>query len=202
MKAALVLLAYLLVGSLTIGQAYNFHLTHNYQADKAADYLNLAGQTDNLTQIATYLNDSYTLLLPYHGNPGWPFPTPATNYDLLRANILTTEKEVVQQEQQTTLTSYAYQQNFLNIRAATNTTASQLLNANGNLGSNPYINPLGFIEFGLLVFMWLPLLYLGCVLDDRAEEKARKKRLEADKAEREALGYKTIETRYYGSTTA
>lgn len=64
--------------------------TYYWHIDQAWDLIDLANDTNNLTQVAGYLDQAAAQIVNYHGNPQWPYPTANTNFDLIRANMLST----------------------------------------------------------------------------------------------------------------
>jgi hypothetical protein len=99
--------------SLFYGWAYP---DYQYPMQKASDYLNLAGATANLTQIAGYVSNSYQLVQNFSGNPVWWYPTPDTSWGLLKADMISTISIAEHVAANSSgPDSYAYQQEVSNI---------------------------------------------------------------------------------------
>lgn len=132
-----------------LGQAVQFYQSEQYDGIQAKEWLWRARATNDLNDMAKYLIKSEEILQDYHGNPGWPYPTPDTDFDFIRTNINETIMNCYKWSGNTT-SDYAYQQAVHNLQETIVEIAEHLDNAVGQMGSNPGINPLGYVVWNLL----------------------------------------------------
>ena len=140
-------------------QMVTFHNQNVYPADQAKEWLWRARATNDLADMAKYLGKAELLLQSYRGNPIWIFPTPDTDYDLIRGNI----REVIANCEAWgggSQKDFAYQQAVHNLQETIVEIAEHLSLANGMIGANPYINPAGFFLLVCWLIAWLPIIIL------------------------------------------
>ena len=79
--------------------------------------MELAGRaTNNLVDMATNLNRSIALLVPFQGNPAWVFPTPDTDMDQIRLNLIESRDTALAVAATETIGSFGYQQAVQNLQ--------------------------------------------------------------------------------------
>lgn len=143
-----------------LGQAWSFHASTVYPADTAMEWLWRARATNDLGNMDTYLQKSLDGLQNYHGNPAMIFPTPDTNYDLIKDNINETIATAKKIANATDVGSMAHQQAVQNLQETVKEIADHLSNADSALGINIGINPLGWALMFMACFAWLPALFI------------------------------------------
>jgi len=140
-------------------QGFLFYSTVIYPADIGKEWVSRAIATNDLLDMSKYLINALQALEPYHGNPGWPFPTPDSSYDQIKINI----QEVVKNCQiwtNQTGTSFAYQQAVHNLVDTLTQIHVHLMIANMDLWMNPTFNPIGWIIDG----PWIVLIVICLIL--------------------------------------
>jgi len=146
------------VGLVCVGQGFSFYQSEQYEAVQAKEWLWRARATNDLNDMAKYLGKSEDLLQDYHGNPGWPYPTPDTDFDFIRENINESIMNCHKWSGNDT-SDYAYQQAVHNLQETIKEIAEHLDAAVGNMGSNPGMNPFGMVVWPMLVVVPLIMWY-------------------------------------------
>ncbi len=144
----------LLAFGMGIGGAFWGYYQYQYPIDKANAYVDLAAASNDLNQVLADLNQTMTLLAPYHGNPNILFPTGHTNFDLIKEQIASTILSglVVVKESPD---NYSYQQALKNIQSDLTTTIEGELN---DAGGAEWAWNFGWTEWfvwPVSIFMWL-----------------------------------------------
>ena len=120
-----------------------------YEVNQARDWLDRARATNDLKDMAKYVDESLTILLPFHGNPKWWFPTPDTDFDLIKDNM----REVIRNCEASSgiQDDFAYQQAVHNLQD----TLVQIKDHVAYASSWVFIRPWG--AFLLTGLAWVPL---------------------------------------------
>jgi hypothetical protein len=161
MKGILLAVAiYLIVIFGTIGGYLVTYQNNQYQADIGKEWLWRARATNDLDDMAAYLERSLSYLDNYSGNPCWLYPTPDTNYDYIKTNI----REVIENCNQwnDTQDSFSYQQAVRNLQETIIEIAEHVDLANGWLTSPSVWY---WILWSLWWWIWLPLIGLAFVVE-------------------------------------
>ncbi len=95
---------------------WNVGTTTTYPLRQAIEWDWRARATNNLVDMAMYLNRSIELLLAYHGNPAWIFPTPDTDLDQIRTNLVESRDTALAVAASETIGSFGYQQAVQNLQ--------------------------------------------------------------------------------------
>jgi len=138
-----------------VAVAFMWYGQEPYQVNKARDWIDRAKATNDLKDMAKYVNTSLAILEPYHGNPKWWFPTPDTDLDLIKDNM----KEVIRNCEQSSgiQDDFAYQQAVHNLQDTLLQIRSHIADASMWI----FIQPWGvFLISGLV---WIPFLSAGLV---------------------------------------
>ena len=149
-----IICAYLLIIPLSIAQGMTFYNDEQYQAAQAKEWMWRARATNDLTDMAKYLSTSEELLQDYHGNYNWLYPTPDTDFDLIRQNINETIMNC-HKWSAGNITDMAYQQAVHNLQTTISEIADHLDAATGHIGQNPTKNPIGYFLFGMFFWWWI-----------------------------------------------
>jgi hypothetical protein len=156
--------AYVVLIILVIGQGFQFYGDNQYEGNQAKEWMWRARATNDLNDMAKYLQKAETLLQDYHGNPAWLYPTPDTDFDLIRTNI--NESIMNCYKWSTNATGdMAYQQAVHNLQETIVEVAEHLDSALGQMGGNPGMNPMGYLLWISMSILWLPLLILIKISD-------------------------------------
>ena len=115
-----------------------------YQADIGKEWLWRARATNDLNDMANYLQKSLDQLESYNGNPKWLYPSPDTDYNLIKDNIRETIRNARTWSNQTG-SSFAYQQAVSNLQETISEIANHIEIANTWLLQQPWIIFITFI---------------------------------------------------------
>jgi hypothetical protein len=154
-KVVLIIVACILI---LIGQGFQFYQDKQYEGVQAKEWLWRARATNDLNDMAKYLSKSEDLLQDYHGNPQWLYPTPDTDFDLIRENINESISNCYKWSGNTT-SDFAYQQAVHNLQETIKEIAEHLDSAIGCIGGNPGMNPLGAMLWIILPTTIVCVLY-------------------------------------------
>jgi hypothetical protein len=158
-------IAMLIIWIITIVIGVGASITHyndvTYQADQGKEWLWRARATNDLNDMARYLQEAENKLGQFHGNPSWWFPKPDTDYDLINTNI----KEVIHNAQSfnaTNQSSFSYQQAVQNLQETIVEIVSHVDGANWWLQ-----NPVELIIiYTLWTWLWAIFLLIAMVTSD------------------------------------
>lgn len=129
-----------------------------YQLEMAGDWLYRARATNDLADMAKYLNKSYDIVEHYHGNPAWIFPKPDTDLDLIATNIEECIHNAVSWQN---LTEMAYQQAVHNLQETINEIADHLCGEEGGASTWATFTPGIAFMWMMGLWIWLPVWKFG-----------------------------------------
>ena len=112
---AFTLLLAVVIGIASVG-VWNVGVTTTYPLRQAIEWNWRARATNNLVDMATNLNRSIALLVPFQGNPAWVFPTPDTDMDQIRLNLIESRDTALAVAATETIGSFGYQQAVQNLQ--------------------------------------------------------------------------------------
>lgn len=160
-KAALIcIILYIVLAIGGLWGGVNYYNDHTYKADQAKEWLWRARATNDLTDMAGYLEESSRLLGTYYGNPCWWFPKPDTDYDLIKTNIQEVTTNAREWGTSLQQDNVAYQQAVQNLQETIQEIAEHLDGTNWWNG-----NPLwGLLIFNFWTWVWLPLILMWAIL--------------------------------------
>lgn len=95
---------------------WNVGITTTYPLRQAIEWNWRARATNNLIDMARYLNESIEILGRFHGNPAWSFPTPDTDLDSIRTNIVESRDTALAVAASESIGSFGYQQAVQNLQ--------------------------------------------------------------------------------------
>lgn len=109
---AILVIVFLIAGT----GLWNVAVNTTYPLRQAIEWNWRARATNNLVDMAGNLNRSIALLEPYHGNPSWIFPTPDTDLDQIRLNIMESRDTALAVAASESIGSFGYQQAVQNLQ--------------------------------------------------------------------------------------
>lgn len=112
MCTAILVVVFVIAGS----GLWNVAVNTTYPLRQAIEWNWRARATNNLVDMATNLNRSISLLEPYHGNPAWIFPTPDTDLDQIRLNLVESRDTALAVAASESIGSFGYQQAVQNLQ--------------------------------------------------------------------------------------
>lgn len=133
---------------------YFYYGANTYDADIGLEWVWRARATNDLKDMANYLQKSLQQLDRYHGNPVWLYPKPDYNYDLIKGNIQEVIKNCEEWSKQPS-DSMAYQQAVHNLQTTLEEIADHLTHANGENNYSPKVNPTFYILAILDIIIWI-----------------------------------------------
>jgi hypothetical protein len=152
------IIAYIIVGVIGIGLCVSFYNDNIYQLDVSKEWLWRARATNDLSDMAKYLNESERILEGFHGNAKWIYQTPDTDFDLIRENIKETIDNALKWSSGN-ITDMAYQQAVHNLQETIIEITTHFDASKEALYWNVARSPLiGFIV--VLCTLWIPMLYI------------------------------------------
>jgi len=86
-----------------------------YDIWKCKDYLWRARASTDLIEIANYFEKALNEIKDRHGNPKWYYPTPDTDFDLIKKTMKQTINNVIEIANKEEKGSYGYQRAIDNI---------------------------------------------------------------------------------------
>jgi hypothetical protein len=128
-----------------------------YDIDQAQDWVWRARATNDLLDMAKYLNESLVLLEPFDGNPNWWYPRPDTDFELIKTNIRECVANCITFS--ALENEMAYQQAVNNLQETEMEIASHLAIAGSWTVNTPFFTV--WFYFGLCAgVVWMPAVLL------------------------------------------
>ncbi len=90
--------------------------TTSYPLRQSIEWNWRARATNDLVDMAANLNRSIELLMPFHGNPAWIFPTPDTDLDEIRLSLVQMRDTALAVAANASIGSFGYQQAVQNLQ--------------------------------------------------------------------------------------
>ena len=125
-----------------------------YDVDQSREWLYRARATNDLADMAKYLNKTLEKLEGYHGNPCWYYPKADTDYDLIKDNIRECVRSCV--VNQPLNDSMAYQQAVHNLQETIIELAEHV---DGTSYWQFFDGGMTFL-WAMWTWLWLPLLWV------------------------------------------
>lgn len=122
-----------------------------YPIKQAIEWNWRARATNNLVDMASYLNRSLSILEAFHGNPAWWFPTPDTDLDQIRLNIRESRDTALAVATNESIGSFGYQQAVQNLQETV-----VEINEHLELAKGWFVKTQAALVLGLL-YLFLPL---------------------------------------------